>query len=773
MNENPIFVENEINILLKLHYCSFLPKSLPKFYGFHRENGKYYIFLDFYERNLRQYINERELNFVTIKKFFFQLIKAFAFLQSLRIAHRDIKPDNIMITREEDVVIVDFDMAEIYLNNNDEIRTSWRGSEGYKSPEWIKVDLERAIDLERSIDLDINLFKADAYSLGLVVLEMGKVFKKNENTNYEDLNGFENEVTERKQKWFSDFKNKYRDINDTEKKLVFSLLRHCLNIQINERKDFIGLFSQYIKSKYKKVSQQSNALKARFKYHIIINDYQNLEFFSDIEKRQIENLNFYSEGNRNEIVILANVSSIMYIETADPCCFNPIVIVNLILIFISLIITFLFVIISSIYESNRAIIALTSLIMAFDLFRFITTSLFFASYCRKYFNLLAKYKKQLIFIYSMTYILRNSLNLCFLPLNYVENVRPFWNFSIFYLIIQILELFSFLYIMFSKIRVSRMGNKKVICFLAIGCGIFCFLSLISFLTKIIIIDEINKNNELNVVIALIFLIDLFKTIFWAFTFFLIIFQRKVVNQIVIGSFPIIFIFISVGRLINGGIFLRETEPLEKFQYSMNFEIFFLIAFPLFEFGLIIFYKKKCPNFIYEFKNWTSSQIKIFVAVVTFKIFLVLISLGTLLNFSNKSTQEMRSAYIILSFLVVLDFILITLIITITIFYCKAKKIVSQERLKSNLMKYFMYCIYGTILFWGIRILLGIVALTFIQSDLDYLSEISDSHEKIESYEALVSLKSFHDYEIFFIIFSFFFNLIVFIKRNTILRSIRV
>ena len=68
---------------------------------------------------------------------FYQLLAVLAFLHSRRIMHRDLKPDNILLTAECDVKLCDFGFART-MSSNTIVLTSIKGTPLYMSPELVK-----------------------------------------------------------------------------------------------------------------------------------------------------------------------------------------------------------------------------------------------------------------------------------------------------------------------------------------------------------------------------------------------------------------------------------------------------------------------------------------------------------------------------------------------------------------------------------------------------------------------------------------------------------
>lgn len=105
---------------------------------------------------------------------FKSLIEAFAYLQSKGFAHRDIKPQNILISNQGVYKIVDFgaikeDMQ--YIDAQFASNYTIQGTPTYLSPKLRKAYTEYLSDHSRS-RVEHNPIKSDVYSLGMTFLAM-------------------------------------------------------------------------------------------------------------------------------------------------------------------------------------------------------------------------------------------------------------------------------------------------------------------------------------------------------------------------------------------------------------------------------------------------------------------------------------------------------------------------------------------------------------------------------------------------------------------------
>jgi NIMA (never in mitosis gene a)-related kinase len=114
--------------------------------------------------DLQDYLNERKkikqsCDEDFILKVFTQLTSALKYCSERNIIHRDIKPNNILLTKDGDIKITDFGVSKIFnTNTTNKQATSIAGTIGYQSPEML--------------DDQPYTFKTDLWSVGRVLYEM-------------------------------------------------------------------------------------------------------------------------------------------------------------------------------------------------------------------------------------------------------------------------------------------------------------------------------------------------------------------------------------------------------------------------------------------------------------------------------------------------------------------------------------------------------------------------------------------------------------------------
>lgn len=235
-------IRSEIKFLIEMNQLSQKPSLFPSFYGYFlsldENSGKntFCLIFDLKERTLNDLIaEEREkVLYNCFEKTFFNLIHGLAYLQTMGICHRDLKPQNILIDKGNPpgLTLIDFGISK-RVASLEELTQEMTiiGTENYFSPE-----LREANSISGKIDL--NPYKSDVFSLGLVLIKLGsgKLPRKEK--------GLKDELN----KLILMIEEKYRDeINGEEEKQrkmckIIGILKEMLEINAKLRPDFIELF---------------------------------------------------------------------------------------------------------------------------------------------------------------------------------------------------------------------------------------------------------------------------------------------------------------------------------------------------------------------------------------------------------------------------------------------------------------------------------------------------------------------------------------------------
>lgn len=137
--------------------------NIVNIYDVGSENNMYYIVMEYVEGiTLKTYVEKKgRLNFKEALSIAIQVGRGIEAAHKKNIVHRDIKPQNIIISTEGKVKVTDFGIARAATSNT--IHADVMGSVHYSSPEQARNGF---------VD-----YKSDIYSLGIVMYEMvtGKV----------------------------------------------------------------------------------------------------------------------------------------------------------------------------------------------------------------------------------------------------------------------------------------------------------------------------------------------------------------------------------------------------------------------------------------------------------------------------------------------------------------------------------------------------------------------------------------------------------------------
>ena len=150
IEKNPLIdvdlIINEINILKQLDHPNIL-----KILEFHLTEDKFYIITDYLpegelydEIDKKSFFSEREAAYII-----YQVLSAIRYCHKMRVVHRDVKPENIMIMGRENgllhVKLIDFGTAKLF--NEKYKNKALVGSSYYIAPEVIRGKYDEACDL--------------------------------------------------------------------------------------------------------------------------------------------------------------------------------------------------------------------------------------------------------------------------------------------------------------------------------------------------------------------------------------------------------------------------------------------------------------------------------------------------------------------------------------------------------------------------------------------------------------------------------------------------
>ena len=110
--EDHLKIEKEIRNLQTLNVLNPKPKAIPIFYGFYKEglaNNCYNLIFDFFPKSLLDVKSNKRFPFQVLIQIFESIVNSLAFLQTLGICHRDLKPGNLLFNEEnKQIYLIDF-----------------------------------------------------------------------------------------------------------------------------------------------------------------------------------------------------------------------------------------------------------------------------------------------------------------------------------------------------------------------------------------------------------------------------------------------------------------------------------------------------------------------------------------------------------------------------------------------------------------------------------------------------------------------------------------
>ena len=138
-NMNNLLIKNEIDILKQLSH-----PNIVRIYEFYETENNFYLIDEYCAcGELYNYINKSTLNEQQLSIIFYQVFSGLCYLHENHILHRDMKPENILISKKEKdlltdeeyfwIQIIDFGTAKIFETNKSE--NSIVGSAYYIAPE--------------------------------------------------------------------------------------------------------------------------------------------------------------------------------------------------------------------------------------------------------------------------------------------------------------------------------------------------------------------------------------------------------------------------------------------------------------------------------------------------------------------------------------------------------------------------------------------------------------------------------------------------------------
>ena len=130
--KNITLKELELIIMKKIKH-----PNIVSFYSSYQENDSLNIIIEYCEKgDLHQFLNGRKMKEKHALHYFYQILQGLNYLHSNNIIHRDIKPQNILVDKNNVCKIADFGFARY--KEEDKLLKTMCGSPLYMAPEIIK-----------------------------------------------------------------------------------------------------------------------------------------------------------------------------------------------------------------------------------------------------------------------------------------------------------------------------------------------------------------------------------------------------------------------------------------------------------------------------------------------------------------------------------------------------------------------------------------------------------------------------------------------------------
>ena len=231
----------------------------------------------------RQYFSEKEL--LTM---IYSLVDAFAYLESVGICHRDIKPTNLFLLENFQIKVIDFGESKEFVDDDDEEDEHSAMATIRGTPQYLSPILWEAHVISQVKHVEHNMFKSDVFSAGLVIFQIASL---------KDVNGF-NQKTDQ----CNGERLIYEGLKMLSKKYsnkVIEILSLMLKFDENERPNFVELV-KYLAKSNDYVPKPDMTLIQYFEQKNMNKSYKYLQNNNNIKNSS------YNNENNNDSNILNN-----------------------------------------------------------------------------------------------------------------------------------------------------------------------------------------------------------------------------------------------------------------------------------------------------------------------------------------------------------------------------------------------------------------------------------------------------------------------------------
>ena len=125
-------MKRELKMLQKLHH-----PNVVDFQEAYKRKGNLYLVFEFVDKNLLELLEEHPqgLDPNLIRHLIYQLCKAIQYMHEQNIIHRDVKPENLLITENMELKLCDFGFARLISGSCTEKLTDYVATRWYRAPE--------------------------------------------------------------------------------------------------------------------------------------------------------------------------------------------------------------------------------------------------------------------------------------------------------------------------------------------------------------------------------------------------------------------------------------------------------------------------------------------------------------------------------------------------------------------------------------------------------------------------------------------------------------
>ena len=204
--------------------------------GFHEANNQFELVMEFGERTLSQHIIAqgplKEMDAVDIM---LQIAKGMCYLHDMKVAHRDIKPTNVVVTPSNDaqlinlkcidVKLLDFDISKVEVKHSPEKPLGRNiGTRGYMAPEAMAKELP-----------EVAALKADVFSFGMMCSDI----LSGEKPIFHNLDEYRNFIQ----------KSHRPKLPATYSEVLRSLVHECWSLDPSKRPTFLEIHTKLARLK--------------------------------------------------------------------------------------------------------------------------------------------------------------------------------------------------------------------------------------------------------------------------------------------------------------------------------------------------------------------------------------------------------------------------------------------------------------------------------------------------------------------------------------------